>query len=442
MLNKIKYDVAVVGLGYVGLTLAVTLANVGFTVLGIEKQQQLTCLINSGKAHFQEKNLDHILKDVLSKNKLIVNNSFSDNCYCSTYIITVGTPLDINGNSCIKYIIKAAQQVANNMQNGALVILRSTVKIGTTRDIIKPILLNTNKSFQIAFCPERTIEGQALQELRELPQIIGTDDTVTFKRVEDFFSKVTKTVLHVQPLESAEIIKLVDNSYRDVFFGFANEVTRICNAFGVDANEVINKGKYNYLRTNVAMPGLVGGPCLEKDPHIFVQSAIEKGITLEIIKAARVVNERQPQETVAFIANKLKDYLQPEITVWGIAFKGNPETNDLRGSMSVKVIEQLLTQIPAAKIKIYDAVCSTTSLKKINNKIVVANNKNESLCNSNCLIIANNHTEFSQINLEETIGLLSKNSFIYDYWNHFADKKLNNSIKAKYFALANSMVGV
>lgn len=441
-INNDKYDVAVIGLGYVGLTLAATLADIGYHVLGIEKREEVVKLTKSKKAHFYEKGLDDILSRIIDNNRFEVLTNFLKDKSSDIYIITVGTPLDKEGNTRTDYLQNAAKQVADNMNDGALVILRSTVKIGSTRNLVAPILQASGKSFQLAMCPERTIEGSAISDLYTLPQIIGCDDPKTATRAHDFFSTMTNSVIVLHSLEAAEITKLVDNTYRDVSFGFANEVARICDAYGVNANEVINAGKQGYPRTNVALPGLVGGPCLEKDPHILFQSGIEKGIRLEITEAARIVNERQPEESVKIIVDRLHktNKSSPTITIWGLAFKGIPATNDLRGSMSLKVIEQLRKKLPSAKLIAYDPVCSPEEITELLPNIKVIEDQINSIEHSDCLIIANNHPKLSDLSFIKIAKTLSKEGFVFDYWNHFSQNQLSD-LAHQYIALGDGYIG-
>ncbi len=438
-----RFDVAVVGLGYVGLTLGVVLADIGNNVIGVEKRKEVVDKTNSGIPHFSEMGLDVLLRHVQSSGRLSAFSGFPDSSSANIYIITVGTPLK-NGRFNLEFIRAATEEVAKNMREGALIILRSTVAIGTARDVVKPILSKTGKAFQLAMCPERTLEGKAMSELRSLPQIIGADDTNTRERAAQFFYKMTPTVVQVSSLETAEVIKLVDNTYRDVQFGFANEVARVCDTFEINAMEVINGGKLSYPRTNVPMPGLVGGPCLEKDPHILSQSLEAKGINLEITQAARLVNERQPDETVEFIKERLKSVVRggvPKITLAGIAFKGIPATDDLRGSMALKVLNSIRKYIPKAKISLYDPVCNPDQLKE---EGVHADHYGDTLLDaikeSHCLIITNNHADLGSIHPVEIYELLSPGGFIYDYWNHFSDRKAINS-ENFYYGVGNSQKG-
>jgi UDP-N-acetyl-D-mannosaminuronic acid dehydrogenase len=439
MFIKKKFDVGVVGLGYVGLTLATSLAEVGLDILGIEKHKKIVALCNKGIPHFSEEGLEDALKNIIKSQKLITESKFNDRYNCENYVITVGTPLDANGQARVDMIESATQEVAANMQDGALIILRSTVKIGTSKNIIEPILKKSGKSFELAMCPERTLEGKALSELRELPQIIGAETQKTRDRAAKLFRNITNTIVQVSSLETAETIKLVDNTYRDIQFAFANEVARACEAFNISAHEVIINGKQGYKRTNVSLPGLVGGPCLEKDTHIFVQSAKEKGVHLEISTAGRIVNERQPKETTDFIFKEMKKRHIPDnakIAILGLAFKGIPETDDLRGSMSKKVIDQITFKKPNIKITLYDPIINYLFLKKQFSSFVVAKSLDQAALEADVIIITNNHPSFSKKSPRYLKSLMNDNGFIYDYWNHFSQLssiELCNS----YYAVGN-----
>ena len=293
--------ICVLGLGYVGLTLAVTLADAGFVVQGVEVRDDLVNGLNNGSAHFSEPGLQHRLKRAINSGMLKCFSEIPVSERKRIFIVTVGTPLSIDGVSRTDMITNVAHDVASALSDGDLVIMRSTVKLGTTRKVFKPILDDAGKSYDLAFCPERTLEGKALVELRHLPQIVGGITSQAAVRASQFFQFITPTVIRVSSVETAEMIKLVDNVSRDVMFGFANEVAAACDATGVSATEVITAGKLGYPRTNIPQPGPVGGPCLEKDPHIFAESLDEHGYRPSITLAARSLNEKQPENTIKFI---------------------------------------------------------------------------------------------------------------------------------------------
>lgn len=437
-----RYDIGVIGLGYVGLTLAAVLAEVGNRVMGVERRQDVVDLTNGGVPHFSETGLTEALSRVIRTGGLTARQSLVEDTTCDVYVITVGTPLDPNGVARLDMIEAATREVADNMRDGALVILRSTVKVGTTRNVVAPILDATGKKYSIAMCPERTLEGRALQELRELPQIVGADDQETADRASAVFRRITSSIVQVSSPEAAEILKLVDNTYRDVRFAFANEVARVCDSFGVNAFEVIASGKLGYERTNVPLPGLVGGPCLEKDPHILFQSAYSQGIELEITRAARAVNERQPYETVDFIVSEAGRRDVPQdgrIALLGLAFKGVPATDDLRGSMSLKVLEALEGVWPNAQIVLYDPVIDTDVLRERFPNHEVAESLEDATRGAHIAILANNHPTLATRTPAALAEAMAPSGFVFDYWNHFSSLA-ERELADVYFAVGNRRV--
>jgi UDP-N-acetyl-D-mannosaminuronic acid dehydrogenase len=442
MAGPANYDVGIVGLGYVGLTLATVLAEAGNTVIGVEKRPDIVEMTNAGNPHFTETGLPDALAGVTKSKKLVAAERFDDSFSCDTYIITVGTPLSPDGVARLDMIESAARDIAENMRDGALVLLRSTVKVGTTRDVVAPILAASGKKFDIAMCPERTLEGKALQELRELPQIVGADDPAVADRAAAIFRRLTISIVQVADIETAEIIKLVSNTFRDVQFAFATEVARVCDAFGVSAHEVISAGKLGYNRTNIPLPGLVGGPCLEKDPHILMESARTRGIDMEITSAGRLVNERQPEETVQFITSEINRRNLPtsgplKIAILGMAFKGLPETSDLRGSMSIKVLDAMKKAHPNAEIGVYDPVTSPEVLASEFADETVFKRFGDAVSGASVVVIANNHPSLGTIGPRTISEFIHPDGFVFDYWNHFSHLPASE-LGDSYFAVGRS----
>ena len=205
-------EVCILGLGYVGLTLAVVMADVGFKVTGIEIKQEVCDLIKQGRAHFYEPGLEEKLRRVIQNGSLICENKIPLNYRGTVFIITVGTPLDNRGLTRLDMIENVANEVSAKIKSGDLVIMRSTVKLGATRKYILPILQKNESFFDIAFCPERTLEGKALSELRQLPQIVGGIDRQATLRAAQLFQNLTPTVVRVSNIETAEMIKLITHS--------------------------------------------------------------------------------------------------------------------------------------------------------------------------------------------------------------------------------------
>src|SRR6266702_1724366 len=274
--------VCILGLGYVGLTLAAVMSDVGFEITGVEIRTDVLEALENGKATFHEPGLEKMLQQGFEEGLLSWHQYIPDNCDATVYIITVGTPLDGNGKVRLDMIERVATEIAAKARPGSLLIMRSTVMIGTTSGMIIPILKAAKKNLSVAFCPERTVEGQALRELRQLPQIVGSADPEAIMRATQIFQFLTPTVVRVGSYEAAEMVKLVDNCQRDTMFGFANEVAAMCDAIGISADEVIRSGRLGYARHAVPLPGPVGGPCLSKDPYILGQSMAKFGAMPEI----------------------------------------------------------------------------------------------------------------------------------------------------------------
>jgi nucleotide sugar dehydrogenase len=412
--------ICIIGLGYVGLTLAVIMAEVGFDVTGIEVRGDVVDLLRRGKAQFFETGIDERLQRLVTAGRLRIEQKLPTDSAGSVYIITVGTPLGADGRARLDMIENATREVSASLRDDDLVILRSTVKLGSTRKVAKRILDESGKSYDLAFCPERTMEGRALEELRSLPQIVGGVTISANIRASQLFQFLTPTVVRVDTVETAEMIKLVDNSQRDVAFAFANEIARACEPLGISAMEVISAGKLGYPRTNLPIPGPVGGPCLSKDPYILAESLEAYGLKPEITLAARMINERQPIEA----ASRLKAYADekgfpksPVVALMGLAFKGRPETSDLRGTTARPILDALRDTFPTAHYRGFDAMVARDEIEGFG--LESCADIKTALTGANVAVIANNHACFASMPLPELAAAMAKPAVIYDFWNTF-----------------------
>ncbi len=432
--------ICIVGLGYVGLTLAIVMAERGFEILGVEIKEDIASDLQKAKARFFEPGLSARLKRMVESGALRISARIEDGGEAKVYIITVGTPLDEKGRARLDTIENACRDVALVLKHNDLVIMRSTVKLGTSRKIARSILEKTGVDFDLAFCPERSLEGGALPELRTLPQIIGGFTPVAAIRAAHLFLFVTPTVIMVKDMETAEMIKLIDNAQRDVLFAYANEVARLCDVAGVSAIEVIKAGNLAYPRSRLPMPGPVGGPCLEKDPHILAEGIIELGLRPEITLAARRVNEEQPEEIVSHLskvcANLDSFPLCPQITLLGLAFKGQPPTDDLRGTMARPILNSLRKYFPYACFRGFDPLVRA---KEIENTLGLTPclDLEDAMKGSHLILILNNHPVFAGMNIEEMGALLDRPALIYDFWNNFRTSELHLPAGVGYMALGS-----
>jgi len=422
--ENLKQDgtICVVGLGYVGLTLSIALADVGYRVIGIEKSPEVRESVSIGKPHFHENSLAEHLCNHLSTGLFSVHPQIPREQHIDVYIVTVGTPLDASMHVRLDAIIEATKTIENHLHGGELIILRSTVKIGTTRTIVKPILDEAGLNYQLAFCPERTLEGNAIVELRTLPQIISGIDQKSVQRAANLFGSLTQSLVPVGSLEAGEMVKLVNNTFRDVTFAFANEVAEMAEALNLNATEVITAAGKDYARGKLPTPGLVGGACLEKDPVIFADSLYEIGYQPQITMLGRRLNANLPYSTIKSVQGSMKAlHCDPnkikKVAVLGLAFKGRPATDDLRGSMVRPVINALLNNFPNADIYGYDPLVKPERTLQLGLQQVPT--IEEAFDGMQIVIIQNNHPAFATMNLQQLSTLMEKPGLIYDYWNQF-----------------------
>jgi UDP-N-acetyl-D-mannosaminuronic acid dehydrogenase len=430
--------ICILGLGFVGLTLAAVMAEVGFHIVGVEIREDVLKKLEAGLAHFYEPGLTDATRRAVKNGRLKVRSTIPPDCEATVYIITVGTPLDAEGRVNLDSVTHIAHLIAERIKNGDLIILRSTVKIGTTEQLVRPIVAESGKRFQIAFCPERTIEGQALEELRYLPQIIGATDHEAVTRAAQLFNFITPTVIRVSSAETAELIKLVDNGRRDLLFGYANEVARICDTIGISAAEVIHSGRFGYTRTDLPMPGPVGGPCLSKDPHILVESVEQFGIYPEITIAARLVNERQPSELIEYIckaATVVKFPASPRIALLGIAFKGRPPTDDVRGTVAIPVHRALRKAFPQASVVVHDPVVDADTLRSL--EMTPTDSLEHAFAETSMALILNNHPTYATMSIETLAQIMARPALLYDCWNNFIDRPIQLPAGIRYVSMGS-----
>lgn len=431
-------SVCILGLGYVGLTLGVVMADVGFDVYGAEVRDLVLDSLKAGKPFFHETGLEEKLRRVMRAGRFKFGKKIPADFAGSVFIITVGTPLGSDGRTRMEFIETVAAEVAEHLKPGDLVIMRSTVKLGTTRGIVRQHLDRAGVPYDLAFCPERTLEGRALEELRQLPQIVGGVTHDAGVRAAQIFHFLTPTTVRVSDLETAEMIKLIDNAQRDVAFAYANEVALACDAIGISAAEVIRAGKLGYPRTNLPMPGPVGGPCLEKDSHILAERLRELNVEPEITMASRRLNERQPEIVAEHIVQTMRAAGAPDapvVALMGIAFKGVPATDDLRGTMAKWVFEALKRRLPGATWRGYDAVVAPADIRDFG--LQPCGSVSEALSGAHLAVVLNNHPVFGAMSVEELGKSMSRPGLIYDFWNFFNPADLQMPPDVRYMALGS-----
>jgi len=422
-------NVAIIGLGYVGLTLALSFNELGVKVVGVDANSEIIKKLNKGKSHFYERGLDVLLKKHIHKNFSVKEELSQDES--DVYIICVGTAVDNNNKMMLSYLKDATRSIGRVLRAHDLVLLRSTVAVGTCRDIVIPILekessLKAGKDFFLAFTPERTVEGRALEELRTLPQIIGGYNKRSLDYASQLFQPLTNTIVTMSSLEAAETVKLLNNTFRDLTFAFANEVSQICGSFNLSTIEIIRAANEGYPRDKIPYPSPgVGGSCLVKDPYILAGSARKVGYRAQLPQISRSINKSMIDfvynRVHNFCVNNKKDPSSAKIFIVGMAFKGDPETSDIRDSTSVDIMKKF--QQLYKNIFIYDPVAKVDELKKLG--VEVVSSPKSGFKGADCVLVLNNHPSYRDLNIYALAKSMAKPSLLFDGWGIYTKEEIS-----------------
>ena len=335
----------VIGLGYIGLPTAIILAKSGFIVNGVDIKEDLVRNLNKGLTHFKEPGLGKNLTEVIKNKKFIADMNPKES---DVFIIAVPTPINKNNKDIpqpnIKYVFEAAKLIGKYIRPGNIVIIESTSPVGTSEkvlDIILEISGLSLKEIYLSYCPERVLPGNILEELVKNNRIIGGINIDSAKKTKQIYQTFCKGKIELTNTKTAELVKLSENSYRDINIAFANELSLVCNKFGVNVFELIEHTNL-HPRVNILNPGCgVGGHCIAVDPWFIVNAAPE--IT-PLIKTSRVVNQNKTNWAISFIAEKVFELekqisRKPIVGCFGLTFKADVE--DTRESPALKIATEL-----------------------------------------------------------------------------------------------------
>jgi UDP-N-acetyl-D-mannosaminuronic acid dehydrogenase len=341
-----KKTVCVIGLGYIGLPTAALIASKGYSVVGVDVKKEVVSLVNQGKIHIVEPDLDQFVKSAISTGLLKASNNVQ---LSDVYIICVPTPFHKNTNipqPNIDYVLSATKSISSLIKSGDLIILESTSPVGTTEKIEQMLIdCGVNlKNVHIAYCPERVLPGKIMTEIVENDRIVGGLNSVSTKKIVDFYRLFVKGTIFETSAKTAEMCKLAENSFRDVNIAFANELSMICDKQGINVWDLIKLAN-KHPRVNILQPGTgVGGHCIAVDPWFIISQDVEN---TKLIRSAREVNNYKTQWVIDNIKNNAAQYflkkgIKPKIACLGLAFK--PDIDDLRESKALEVTETLLTE--------------------------------------------------------------------------------------------------
>ena len=334
--NGRKPDMCIVGGGgHVGLPLAILFASRGLHVLIYDLNEKTLQTISQGTMPFMDEGAQPMLKEVLLEGRLSFTSNVADLTGIKTIVITIGTPVDEYLNPILKVMKKCMDDLLPYLSDGQLIILRSTVYPGTT-DWLHKYAEKHQKLIKLAFCPERVVQGYAIEEVQQFPQIISGTTPEAEKQAAELFSLVAPDVVHLTPME-AEFAKLFTNAYRYIQFAIANQFYMIASSAGQDYNHILQGMKKNYPRArDIPGAGFAAGPCLLKDTmqlSAFSENRFNLG------PAAMVVNEG----LVLYVVNQMSkkyDLENRTVGILGMAFKANNDDN--RTSLSYKMKKALI----------------------------------------------------------------------------------------------------
>lgn len=342
----------VIGLGYIGLPTALMFAKNNVSVIGTDYNPSLVRKLNKGQITFDEKGLDELFHEAL-ENKISFSTEYQK---ADIYIVAVPTPYEKeNKRINASYVINATKQILEVCDKGAIIVIESTISPGTIDKYIKPLFINTKfklgEDIHIAHAPERIIPGNMIFELTNNSRTIGADDSVIGERVKKAYGSFCKGEIIVTDIRTAEMSKVVENTYRDINIAFANELAKICHSDNLDVHEIIKIANM-HPRVNILQPGPgVGGHCISVDPWFLVG---DYPMLANLILQARKVNDSMPE----FILDRIHQIMKEnnivdldKVGLYGLTYKEN--VDDVRESPTLQLLESM--QIHLSKgLKVFD----------------------------------------------------------------------------------------
>ncbi|MFZ2513379.1 MAG: nucleotide sugar dehydrogenase [Candidatus Saccharimonadales bacterium] len=385
------YDVCIVGgCGHVGLPLGMALADKGKNVVLYDINEAVIGKVNDGVVPFKEEGAEEVLQRVLKAEKLTATNNPRVIAKAKTIVMVIGTPVDEHLNPRLNDIFRAIKEVEEFLVDDQLLVMRSTLYPGVTEKVAA-YLKKRGKKTQVAFCPERIIEGYALTELYELPQIIAGCTPEATERAKALFGLLTKKVVVCKPIE-AEMAKLFTNTWRYINFATSNQFYMIAQAAGIDFYDVYNAMTQDYPRLkSFARAGLAAGPCLFKDT---MQLSAFSGNNFFLGHSAMLVNEGLPDFIVSMMKDKY-DLTNKTVGILGMAFKG--DNDDPRESLSYRLKKKM--EVEADVVLCHDPYILDSrfvSLEEIKKR-------------ADIIVIATPHSEYK--------GLKWGDKTVVDMWN-------------------------
>jgi len=394
--------ICVLGQGYIGLPTAALFAVNGHRVLGVDINKKVIDTINQGIAPFDEPGLEELLKKAINSQNLIIKSNVEE---ADVFLIAVPTPLDKETKSAdLSYVKSATEMVYPHLRRGNLVILESTVPPGSCNNLLIPILeksgLRVSNDFYLVHSPERAIPGKTIKEMVNNDRIIGGVDKKSSRFAKSLYSTFVKGNIYLTDVITAEFVKLMENTFRDINIAMANEFAQIAGENGVNIWEAI-KLSNKHPRVNVLLPGPgVGGHCIAIDPWFLTENSTR----CRMISLAREINDSMPNHVFRIVKKMISGIRYPVISILGVAYKGN--VDDTRETPALKFIKLAMNE--GFSIKIHDP-----HVKDFEYKIMELD---EAIYDSDCIVLLTDHAEFEKIN-PATIATKMRNRNLVDTRN-------------------------
>jgi UDP-N-acetyl-D-mannosaminuronic acid dehydrogenase len=405
-IREARKTVGIVGMGYVGLTMTAALARKGFTVYGADASPAVVQQLAAGRPHIFEPGVAEVFAEFVGESIFVADRLPQDTV--DVAVICVSTPVDeLTKLPDLSNLAAAARSVAQWCGPDTLVVVRSTVPVGTSRSIVLPPLLSAWGRARLVMAPERTIQGQALRELVELPQVVGGLDEESQRAGLDFFGGLAAQLVPVSSVEAAELTKLANNCHTDLIYAYGNEIALIAERHGLDPLEVIRATNVDYPRPDLARPGYVGGGCLSKDPYIMINSA---GPAPFLIGQARQLNERLPGVVAERVVQLAGAADGTRLAVLGWAYKGWPATDDMRGTP----IASMMPVFRSAGFIVlgHDPMVTPEVIRRYGGEPV---SLDKAFSDSDAVLIINDHPDYRAIQVDSMLAA-GRPRLIFDSW--------------------------
>jgi UDP-N-acetyl-D-mannosaminuronic acid dehydrogenase len=401
--------IGIVGLGYVGLSLAAALASKGCEVHGADTAPDVVATLSEGRSHLFEPGVEEVLAEVVGSHLLVAAELPADGLDAA--VICVSTPIDPGSREPVLGSLRAAaEHVARTCGPDTLVVVRSTVPVGACRSVVLPVLMRAWGRARLVMAPERTIQGRAMAELASLPQVVGGVDEESTRLGATLFSVLGTRLIPVSSLETAEFVKLTNNCHMDVMYSFGNEVALLTDRLGLDPLEVLVGTNLDYPRQDIAKPGYVGGGCLSKDPYIMMSSARGAGRKLGLIGAARALNEELPLHVADRVVELMRAAEVKTLLVLGWAYKGTPPTDDIRGTP----IAAMTTTFSSAGLRVlgHDPLVGRETVRALGGEPV---DLADGFAQADAVLVITDHPAYRELDIAALLEH-SDVRLVYDSW--------------------------